>query len=89
MVRQTRIIFDLSEVVAVRLQCGRCGDEVVQSVRRTESAPTVCPMCECPWGTSATQHVLRTIRKLLEEESAPVVLRFELPGDVLQDSKPA
>ena len=37
-VRQARNVFDLSERVAVRLQCGGCRDDVVQPLDRTPTS---------------------------------------------------
>ena len=86
MVKQTRIIFDLSEVVAVRLQCRACGDEVVQCVDRTVNAPFVCPSCGQSWavpGKGLPSHaLLAEMRYLVDRHGElPVVLRLELPGE--------
>ena len=48
MVKQTRHIFDLTDVKAIRLRCGHCEKEAVQSIQTAE-VPKRCPFCCEEW----------------------------------------
>ncbi|MCY4113148.1 MAG: hypothetical protein OXG33_04310 [Chloroflexi bacterium] len=86
MVRQARVVFDLTDVVAVRLQCAECGNEVVQRVERTVNAPTVCPICEKSWAVARKGLPVHTLLAQICElvanhDELPSVVRFEFPDD--------
>ena len=86
-VKQTQHIFDLTDVLAIRLQCGHCKAEVVnpQSGYRM---PGECPLCGEPWDTDLpdgsmgpNRLLTRAIQDVLRHENLPVTVRFEIDGD--------
>ena len=87
MVKQTRHIFDLSDIKAVRLQCGHCRKEAVQPLKATEVGKE-CPFCGQDWEVSAPQGargdnwlMIRCMRQLLKEDSPLMTARFEIDGE--------
>ena len=54
MVKQTRIIFDPSDILQMRLRCGHCdGDASYPFNKRTLSVPNACPHCHEEWWENA------------------------------------
>lgn len=53
MAKERRIIFDLGEVVAVRLRCRseKCTEETVLRLDRQRTLPMKCPLCNEPWAS--------------------------------------
>ena len=89
MVKETRQIFDLGDVRAVRFRCSRCGDECVQSLDAID-IPLQCPrpQCEQVWepvdssGKSDRHWMLYYANRLkLHEKSPPMTVRFEIDGE--------
>ena len=86
MVKQTRIIFDLADVLALRLHCEVCGRETVQPLAATQ-VPTRCPICHEEWevpgprGNRGPNYALvHYMRELLVDESPRMTIRFEIDG---------
>ena len=86
MVKQTRHIFDLSDILAVRLQC-KCGRELVQPLEEAD-LPMACPapLCNERWvpdqsNTSDTAGLLSYVRKVLKRGDDRVTVRFEIDGE--------
>lgn len=91
MVKQTRHIFDLSDILALRMQCHRCGQETVQTVEAAKVL-TACPLCHDEWETvpssgirSDNWQLVQAIRGILREAAnnppAPMTIRFEIDGE--------
>ena len=91
MVKQTRHIFDIGDLLAIRLQCGHCGKEAVTSVEMTEVSRD-CPFCSRPWepqmpdGNRGDAWLLvRAMQGILKEaQSNPpcrMKIRFEIDGE--------
>ena len=88
MVKETRHIFDLSDIKAIRLQCPCCHREAVQSVEDTDVS-TRCPFCNADWESNdlpnnqrgLAYHLVRNLKSLLCQQSTPVVIRFEIDGE--------
>ena len=84
MVKQTRLIFDLSDVAQVVLRCKvkNCTGEVANSLADFE-VPHHCPQCkeewEAPKGT--TWALLRQMNVMLEGAELPMTIRFAIDGD--------
>ena len=97
MVYQTRIIFGLEDVVALRFQCARCCSEVVipftgEIERGKPNLPKSCPQCGVALfngegdhpgsGETLDQQVVRVLWRLLHaQDQRPGRLRFELEKD--------
>ena len=86
MVKQTRIIFELGDTRALRLQCGECGREAVQPVAATDT-PKDCPFCGLPWENEYTTgmrednwQLVRAMQRLLKYEHR-MTIRFEIDGE--------
>ena len=86
MVKETRQIFDLSDIKAVRLQRAHCKREAVQSAQTTE-VPKRCPFCGQDWELNLPQGhrglnyaSIRDIQALLREDTPLMIVRFEIEG---------
>ncbi len=87
MVKQTRIIFDLSDIKAVRLQCGHCKAEVADEVLNYR-LPKQCPLCGEDWDSQLAndpmgpnQLLIRAIKDVLQSDRLPMMVRFEIDGE--------
>ena len=88
MVKQTRHIFDLSDVKAIRFQCANpnCKSEVVQSILKYKM-PSDCPLCGAGWEDSVgdamgpNSLLTRAIQDILRSSNLPMTVRFEINGD--------
>ena len=84
MVKQTRIIFKVPDILAVRVECGHCGNEVSLRLDSDKTLPMDCPMCTCSkWllGTNAPR-IIEALRYALgAEPGAQVTVRFEIDGE--------
>ena len=86
MVKETRQIFDLSDVKAIRLRCEYCKAEVVQEILAYK-IPGDCPLCGHRWETprpdgsmGPNRLLVRAIQDILRTEYLPVTVRFEIEG---------
>ena len=92
MVKQTRHIFDLTDVEALRFHCNGCGGEVLVEVLKYEM-PDCCPLCKESWddsgpamgsGTAPTMGpsrlLARAIQDVLRAKNVPMTVRFEIDG---------
>ena len=87
MAKQTRHIFDLTDVKAVRLQCSHCRKEAVQSLESAK-ATKECPFCGKDWEMSDPQGMREDnylmvcyMQQLLKEDTPLMTVRFELDGE--------
>ena len=86
MVKETRIVFGIEDLLTVRFQCHKCKGEVAQDISAPESMPNQCPLCGHPWQTNEglptrTHRLLTLLREALIDNSlAPVHLRLDLDG---------
>ncbi|MDE0002736.1 MAG: hypothetical protein OXQ29_08580 [Rhodospirillaceae bacterium] len=86
MVTQTRHIFEVDDLVAVRLQCQACGSEAIHTVERTD-VPYDCPFFGGAWevaqGTPRGDlwQVIRALQGLRSQTEPSVTIRFELDAD--------
>lgn len=49
MVKETHLVFELGDIVGVRLQCHHCETEIVQKLNKPRKVPSNCPSCGKPW----------------------------------------
>ena len=88
MVKQTRHIFDISDIKAVRFQCGRCKKEAVQPLEAAE-VERECPFCHEEWEVTIpgaargdSWSMVYSMRQLLRRvDSLRMTVRFEIDGE--------
>ena len=87
MVKETRQVFDLSDIKAVRLQCNSCKGELVIELDKAK-IPVNCPHpgCEQRWTaqnstSSESAGVIESLRRLLRFPDDKMTLRFEIEGE--------
>ena len=89
MAKQTRYLFDLSDIRAIRLHCNSCEGEAVQSVEGTKF-PGTCPLCLEDWEINSPNGVgrdnwqlVRTMKVLVNAvaQNPKMTIRFEIDGD--------
>ena len=88
MVKETRIVFGLEDISRIRVQCGKCDNEVALKPNGQElppSLPMSCPHCGTFWSHSGARRVLAQdfVNELHRElrASSPVKLLLELDDD--------
>ena len=90
MVRQTRIIFELGDIPAVRVRClvdEHCRGEVILHLDKDASSPrkipNACPCCNEKWDTGrraeAANKLLQAIHQMATWSISSVGLHFEMP----------
>ena len=85
MVKVTRHIFELSDILAIRLRCSSCEREAVQPIAKTD-VPECCPFCNASWELRHTVRLVHNLvsdLKLIQCQAAKpgVVIRFETDGE--------
>ena len=86
MVKETRIVFELTDLVMVRLHCPDCSGEVSQSLESTDPIPDHCTLCRAEWkppskSDSNAVELIRLIRRARRESTPRVSLRLELDAE--------
>ena len=88
MVKETRHIFELLDIKAIRLRCSKCKREAVQAVEDTDVTMR-CPFCNEDWESpdlpsghrGLGYHLVHTLKDLLKQESNLLTIRFEVDGE--------
>ena len=85
MVKETRIVFALDDIVGIRFLCPQCSGAMTQKLDASERLPDYCPSCKHPWSKepgikSSDQVFLEALRHYLEQDVFHVQLQFELDG---------
>ena len=87
MTKETRIVFGIEDLTAVRIECAECGGEAVHRLEgRYMPVPDACPWCNRQWrhppqpGEDLVRMFLELLRSLPEQRDPSVLLRFELDG---------
>ena len=84
MVKETRHIFDLTDIKAVRLQCNKCQVELVQRLEKSQIS-LECPTCETRWlpqsGTSDISNLIHYAKRIVQYGNEPLTIRFEIDGE--------
>ena len=87
MVKETRIIFEVGDLVALRYQCGgeACNQEMLFRLDNGGNLPFQCPACGKQWhtpssGNNLSSRLLELMRLLhnANGNSPPVKIKFEL-----------
>ena len=86
MAKERKILFDLSEVTAVRLKCKEesCKGEIVLDPNRGQVMPTTCPLCRLTWiyrEVPAESTLIDSINAIRGNGDGPVDLFIELKDD--------
>ncbi len=94
MVKQTRHIFEVGDILEIRIRCSECGAEITKPRYKSSTAfPMKCPHCLNDWWdeistpvtVEATKAVLVSLERLrlsLErEDCTPITIRFEIDGE--------
>ena len=86
MVKETRIVFEVKDIKAVRIQCEKCGAEIV--LTPLGKCPSYCPICTASWfpgqlsraqrQESTAFELLFALRAWLTEVNPPVIIKLEL-----------
>ena len=84
MVKQTRHIFEISDILAFKLRCNTCKGEMASSLGDLVRI-VVCPLCGVTWDISGepspTRETLRALRELARQSDPSRTIRFEIDGD--------
>ena len=90
MVRETRIVFEVKDILAFKVQCKKCNNEVSVHLDSDQVIPDDCPMChKGSWmvGTGAYS-LLKALRSALEEQpSTGATIHLEVDGEQESQNK--
>ena len=69
-VKETRHIFEVKDILVVRVECKNCSNEVVMRLKSDKGLPDNCPMCHDPkWiAGSRGAGLLKALRAALEDD---------------------
>ena len=88
MVKETRIIFQVEDIVAFRVQCGKCKNELLINLKDSKIMPESCPLCRCEWlvrnngiEQPAGLRLLRELRDILYSDASPVTIKLDMDAD--------
>ena len=87
MAKETRHVFELCDIRAIRLHCNRCDREAVQPIKQTE-VPKQCPLCGAEWELDFADglrgdnwRMIHAMRSLVKAESPSMTVRFEIEAE--------
>ena len=87
MTKEKRIIFELNDLVAIRIKCVKCKGETILDLgkRTTQYLPSGCSVCNSTWYNPRDDSPEATLVELISghriEDEKSIRLRFELPDD--------
>ena len=96
-VKETRISFDVSDILRVIIRCDKCNGEISYPTGADLPDMTKCPICPAPWDvngverTKDREHIVSLMnvlehfayRNKRREGRTPLwSIRLELPGDM-------
>ena len=84
MVKETRIVFGIEDIVAFKFKCDSCKGEIQAELERLRWL-SKCPLCDAPWelnehSTSAVKDVLDALKRLTRAPNPSRAIRFEIEG---------
>ena len=83
MVKQTRHIFEVGDILAIMVECKNCANEITLRLHSDKTIPDDCPMCKCSKWIVRT-HADRLVKALRDAyEAGPnvgTIIRFEIDG---------
>ena len=67
-VKETRHVFEVKHILALRVKCKNCSNEVAMRLQNDQLLPDNCPMCkDQKWlAGSAGARLLKSLRAVLE-----------------------
>ena len=83
-VKESKVVFDLSDLTAVRLECSQCGWILVWPTdKEARTIPAECPSCTVSWSSPANGRTiadqLLTLLCQIRNVSHPVIrVRLEM-----------
>ena len=84
MVKETRIVFNLSDIKRVKFSCASCNGHVGME-ETWDFLPHACPWCNRSWDNNeATQHANALLKLLTfnpKVENPSVVISLEIDGE--------
>ena len=90
MVRQTRIVFEIGDVMTFKLCCGTCKSEFLADLKRLQKCDR-CPFCDANWEPSnemsPVRDTLRALERLVMSNDTTRAIRFEIDGDESSNSQ--
>ena len=88
MVKETRIVFEVSDLLAFRIVCEECGGDVVHSFNiEFPNAFSRCPWCGHMWQVGQANRLIEAIRSIRHTHGL-AGLRLELDGETVIQSDP-
>ena len=85
--KETRHVFDLCDIRAIRLHCNQCGREAVQPIKQTE-VPKKCPLCHEDWevdypagNRGHNWQMIHAMQGLVKADSPRMTIRFEIDAE--------
>ena len=87
MTKEKRIIFDLNDLVSIRVKCIKCKGETILDLRKrtTQYLPNGCSVCNSTWSNPRDEPPEATLVELISghriENEKSIRLLFELPDD--------
>ena len=94
LVKQTRILFEPTDIIQVRIVCTKCKGDIGHPLhRRSFQLPDKCPHCHEEWKderfpmdrmAAETLKLLEAanyLSKATEADSSPFMVRFEIDGE--------
>ena len=86
MTKETRIVFDLQDVRAVRIRCESCGEITLSSLSPTmRLLPSDCTWCGTIWQSDLTRqerNFLQAMVNMRDQKGGAVRLSLELDGSI-------
>lgn len=83
-VAERKIVFEVSDLTAVRLECRECGWELVWPTDKGDrNIPAECPSCTASWhspdlGRELADQVRRMIRQIRNSSDPAIRVRLEM-----------
>ena len=62
MVKETRILFGIDDIVALRIGCSKCKGEIVIKLDSGVRIPEVCPQCDERWSDGRSRIVAESVK---------------------------
>ena len=81
MVQEKRIVFEVGDIIRVRVQCTKCKGEVTCLLSGKHTISVECPHCQRSWRQSSgslESETVRVLKNLLMQDKSPVQLSFEI-----------
>ncbi len=79
MVKETRLIFDVTDIKALRIKCKRCLNELAMRLESEHGIPDDCPVCRTSnWAVGTQAYALWKALQGPVDTRACAMISFEL-----------